>query len=151
MCHRPRLWEKAAPLTSQQLPCARPGQAGKQEPPAAQAPGTLPSARSRPAPTLSQSTAGTREGLPLPWARPTAGKQREGAAQHRPLLPFIFWGERSSIFGLSRLVLLDGTVFKHGPHLEKRLEGPWLEKQEGRPSPLGMSDISTFLVPCQVP
>lgn len=23
MCHRPRLWENAAPLTSQQLPCAR--------------------------------------------------------------------------------------------------------------------------------
>lgn len=43
---------------------------------------------------------------------------------------------------------------KHGPHSEKGLgsedlEGVWLERQEGRPSPLGVSDVSTFLVPCQ--
>lgn len=66
MCHRPRLWEKAAQLTSQQLPCARPGGAGKQELPAAGAPRALPSARFWPAPTLSQPTRRTLGGgLPL--------------------------------------------------------------------------------------
>lgn len=106
MCHRPRLWEKAAQLTSRQLPCARPGVAGKQEPPAAQAPGTLPSARCWPAPTLSQPTRGTRKGLPLLGSMTRKAGSRKG--QPSRALSCLSYSRGLSC--LSRLALLDGTV-----------------------------------------
>lgn len=76
MCHRPRLWENAAPLTSQQLARARPP--GSRETGAARPggrPGPLPSAR-----RLSAHT-------PVPARDPGLRRHPQRVAQHALLLP----------------------------------------------------------------
>lgn len=83
MCHRPRLWENAAPLTSQQLARARP--LGSRETGAARPggrPGPLPSAR-----RLSAHTPGPcpRPGAAAPPA--ASGPARPSPAPAGPLHP----------------------------------------------------------------
>lgn len=100
MCHRPRLWENAAPLTSQQLPRARPG--GSRETGAAcrgGRPGALPSARRLPGrPRARRVSPPTPRCHPAPGATRGAGCGRDSPA--RPLScpshPSCFSGDAGS-------------------------------------------------------
>lgn len=70
MCHRPRLWEKAAPLPAQQPPGARPPGPSR-ETGAARRQGSGPAPRSPPTPGPSragrQRGAAALQGLSCPW------------------------------------------------------------------------------------
>lgn len=97
MCHRPRLWENAAPLTSQQLARARPP--GSRETGAAR-----PGGRPGPLPSVRRLSAHT----PVPARDPGLRRHPQRVAQHALLLPPLalcilplhqagFWTQRAPV------------------------------------------------------
>nr|XP_054966860.1 uncharacterized protein LOC100976625 [Pan paniscus] len=156
MCHRPRLWENAAPLTSQQLPRARPG--GSRETGAA-CRGGRPGSTSerappaRPPPRPPRLPAHTP--LPPGPGRHPRSRRREGQPGTAPLLPFtpllLLRGRWSTDRGpVARGRLRSAALLPKPAGASGRKELRFGPRERGA-SPPGLSDANAFLAPARRP